>query len=51
MGWPAECLDEPTCACVNATDSTCDALGWVQNSEACTIIEDRAVLSCVSTLG
>ena len=54
MDWPEHCSEDPTCDCVNdisGNTTACDDLGWVQNSDACGIVEERAVLSCVSTLG
>lgn len=51
MDWPEACSEEQTCECVNDNSATCNELGWEQNSEACTVIDDREVLSCVSTLG
>ena len=54
MPWPEVCADEPTCDCVNDRSNNptaCDELGWQQNSDACSVIDGRPVLSCVSTLG
>ena len=54
MAWPDHCAEDQTCDCVGdiSGDTTaCDDLGWVQNSDACGVVEGRAVLSCVSTLG
>ncbi len=55
LDWPAACDTDRSCECVNANTSSgegCDAMGFVQNSNACALDEDEGpVLYCVSTLG
>ena len=54
IDWPAACESDRSCECVDAnTDfgEGCDALGYVQNSNACESSEGEPILYCVSTLG
>ena len=54
IDWPAACDTDRTCGCVNASTGEgegCEAMGYVQNSNACAEEEAEPVLYCVSTLG
>jgi hypothetical protein len=48
--FPRDCIADPTCDCVNESlEKTCD--DYVQNSNACSVIDGVQVLECISTLG
>lgn len=54
LDWPAACDADRSCECVNANTAPgegCDAMGYVQNSNACSTEEEGPVVYCVSTLG
>lgn len=54
LDWPVACETERSCECVNANTDTgegCESMGYVQNTNACSVEEEGPVLFCVSTLG
>lgn len=52
LALPAECSQPASCDCVNAaTEKACDQVGWQQNSDACTTVQEVPVVECISTLG
>lgn len=52
LSLPAACVDDQSCDCINSEPaSTCEQVGFEQNSNACSVVDDAPLVYCVSTLG